>query len=341
MLIWLLQLLPVFYLFYHETKSLKGFHIEEFEIIAQLHIGMFKLKDFAEKLLRVAPGKHHIDKTRPITALLIGGYGRLGNNIIQVLNALSIATDLSIKKIYIPTTYWFINTSLVIDGFVFLKNGNSNGENVFSDNFYFPYKEIDYNQNRTLHVLRKHFQSQIPKLNLSDDKLVIHIRSGDLFTHNTPTDNYSQPSYCFFSQVIDKFNKKNVEVFAEDRKNPVTNELEKQKIKITHADLLTTVSNIFYARNVAFGYGTFAVSICRISTIPKNVYVFGNMKYHIGYQDPRFKVYINEMSKDFKAIMYPWRNSDKQRKCLVNCMCTNTWTIQKQEFINNNYRVVM
>lgn len=300
-----------------------------------------RLIDFTEKLLRVVPMKQHLDKAKPITALLIGGFGRLGNNIIQVLNALSIATDLSVKKIYIPSKYWFINTSLVIDGFVFIKKGKLDGENVFRDNFYYPYKKIDYNQNRTLYILRRHFQSQIPKINLHYDKLVIHIRSGDLFVQNSPMDKYSQPSFCFFSQVIDKFKKSNVEVFAEDRRNPVTNELEKHKVKITHADLLTTVSKIFYAKNVAFGYGTFAVTICRISPIPKNVYVFGNMKYHIGFQDFRFKVYINEMSKDFKKIMYPWRNSDKQRECLINCTCINIWTKQKQEFVNNNYRVVM
>lgn len=78
--------------------------------------------------------------------------------------------------------------------------------------------------------------------------------------------------FCMYTHLINKFNKKDVTVFAEDRVNPVINELEKYGVTVKNADLLTTVSNIFYSKNIIFGYGTFAVSICRIKCTQECIY---------------------------------------------------------------------
>lgn len=312
-------------------KFYKESHIETFVI--------YPKEPLIKKLMKNTPQSHSIDIYKPITAFVIYGYGRLGNNILQILNALSVARDLSVKKIYVPSYFWFINTSLRYGGFVFSKDWNIMNENFFSDNFYYYYKGIFFNQSKSLDIVGKHLESQIHRLNLTSEKLTIHIRSGDIFKRKMPS-NYAQPPLCFYTQMLNYFKIQNIEVYAEDNRNPVVNELKKRNIKINHADLITTVSNIFYSRNVMIGFGTFAVSICRVSSIPKNIYMFGAMQYHIGFVAKHIKVSINKMTDEFKRIIYPWHNSVQQRAYLIQCRCSIIWMPYKYYF-NNSYQRIM
>lgn len=343
MIIDIITLLPILYILYLEFNAYdRSIDRREIQIYTSflVHKNMEKIKLYTEQLLKSTRTRQKLDPAKPITAIRVIEFCRLGNNIITILNALSIATDLGIKKIYFHESYWFLNTSLIVDGFIFIKNRYQNEENMFRDTFYYPYKKISYNQSRTLHVLTKHFQSQIPQLNTSNEKLILHIRGGDIFS-NFKFKNHAQPPFCFYYKVINIFKKDDVTVFAEDRVNPVVNELEKYGVNITQSDLLTTVSNIFYSKNIAFGYSTFASSICRISNIPKNIYVFGNMQFFIGFKDPRFKVFINNMTDEYKQIMYPWSFNNNQRECFLKCKCMDQWVQQRKEFINNDHRAIL
>lgn len=76
------------------------------------------------------------------------------------------------------------------------------------------------------------------------------------------------------------------------------------------------------------------------SNVPKNVYTFENMIDHIGYKETRFKVYINNMSAEFRRIMYPWDPTYQQKKCLITCQCSDIWIQQMNEFINNDHSVI-
>lgn len=301
----------------HPEKYYKELPFDTFVILPRYPI--------IKVLLKNEPQKHQIDVSKPITALVVPSYGRLGNNINQVMNALSVAIDLSVKKIYVSPYFWFINTSLKVDGFVFSKSSNFDGENYFLDKFFYRKWGIIYNQSKTARIVSKHFESVIPKLNISSNKLIIHIRSGDIFGKRAPA-YYAQPPLCFYTQIIQKFDIKDVEVYTEDDRNPVVGELKKMNIEINYADLGVTVAKIFYSRNMMIGFGTFAVTICRISSIPKNIYLFGELQSSFSYMDSNFNLYLNKMTDEFKRIIYPWHNSVYQRIYMTKCRCSIFWT---------------
>lgn len=196
-------------------------------------------------------------------------------------------------------------------------------------------------------ILKRDLSSIIPHhddTSITDETLVIHIRSGDVFVDDPKTivNSYVQPPTSYYSEIIDKFNFRDVVIVSEkDLKNPCINQLMKliPNIRIQTSDLISDMSTIISARNLIVGVSTFSLCLGLASDKLKRLFIpqfdstnkfyylrgpFSNNIYRYFY-DPHFssshlrdldiEAYLIKISS--YTLMGDWRNSEQQRKLMV------------------------
>ena len=247
-------------------------------------------------------------------------YRRLGNNILQVHNAILIGLYFNCN-VTIPA-HSFFNTRLIK-----INNDNSlkNVVKITHPNNYFDYDIIKFLKKKllndpllknvehfdadmfskcyveSLRILRTCFVVKNEYINpLGDNDLVIHIRSGDVFRDGGRVHGkYYQPPLCFYLSILDKkFD--NVYLVAEDTKNPCINALLKlfPDIKYKQNNLTEDIKIILSAKHVVGSRGTFVSSLLKISNNIGHMY---NYNYDVNYL----------------KIINPWRNNEKQRETML------------------------
>ena len=234
-------------------------------------------------------------------------FGRLGNNIIQLRNIIDIAIaykhnikiNVNVKK------HDFFDLS-VIEKYFNKYNNNEiirDGSNFF-DCSRLPFSSDIYKQNieERNKILQEAFL--IKNINkLSENDLVIHIRSGDLFISRPPAF-YVPPPLSYYIKEINKCNYKKIHIVCEDTKNPVVNELLKlYKNAVYEKNTLEKdIRIILGATNIICSVGTFIPALMLLST--NNKYLYGKMGG-------------NEELKEYYEIMKPWKNTIEQRKYIL------------------------
>lgn len=234
-------------------------------------------------------------------------FNRFGNNIIQLSNACSYA--LENNYLFVSPDHNMIKS--------FTVNGHNNGE-IYKNLFFYEFNRYD-NERHT--IIQKYIEPnliQIPTQNISNDTLVIHIRSGDIFSNN-PHNKYIQNPLNYFLSVMDKFEK--TIVVCENNKNPVIDYLKKIKsVKIEHNDLLTDLSILLSAKNLCLsGVGTFGPVCAMLSNHIKNLFITNivnidnqwifNSNINIKYSYINLDEYIKPNS---------WKNTIDQRSLMIN-----------------------
>jgi hypothetical protein len=176
----------------------------------------------------------------PVFALEIVSWGgRLGNNLMQLSLALSIAEQLH-ANLSVPTHTFLQNHSW---SFRMERRSNNCHEHVIRRHFYyeqfddcFHWLAEDAIRRRTLlkYVLPS---LTVKPATVSNSTLVIHIRSGDIFEQH-PHRCYTQPPLAFYKWIIQKHNFTDVLVCTEfgGKQNPVIRHLQNwplQNLNIT------------------------------------------------------------------------------------------------------------
>jgi hypothetical protein len=233
--------------------------------------------------------------------------GRLGNNIIQLCNAIHIALYYK-ETIELPKHHFF-NVNIIKEYF----NNNKNNL-LIKDNFNFYYKSkikqissdaFETNNEETINILLKAFiikENDIKKLD--DDTIVIHIRSGDIFNNN-PHPGYIPPPLAYYVNILNnnKFNK--IIIISEDTKNPVIDELLKLYPNSCYKknSLEDDIKIILGATYIIESVGTFISSLLMLSNNIKQIYSTSmyNMKL------------IN-----YYLLNKPWKNTKEQRDLIIS-----------------------
>ena len=205
-------------------------------------------------------------------------FGRLGNNIQQISNGIYFCEKNEIH--FTSPDHPIIEAiDLNFGSTNFKMNPNSH------DWFYFfngPEKDSDFNVDvDDLNKNRKSICEKyiLPKLKidhaklnepLSEDVLVIHIRSGDLYTHFPSS--HTQNPLAYYLTLYGMFKSK-VIFIAEDFHNPIVNYLIKSNIEVHTFNLEETYSILLRAKNIATsGAGSFAISAAFCSKNLENFY---------------------------------------------------------------------
>jgi len=237
-------------------------------------------------------------------------YGRLGNNIMQIRNALKIAKDNNTQ--FDSIKHPFLNIKPI-----------SFGDNIFnkSDRFFY-----DDEYSPEIYKLIRQF---IPKLNIDSLKpntVVIHIRSGDIFSQN-PHPSYVPSPFCFYTEIIES-NYKNWDIILvtePDFKNPTVKALKEiyPKLIIQSSTLLNDFTVIYKATDVIFGIGSFAREIVLLSENVKNVHTFRNYVKNTN---------INWKNYDCKNYINHWKNIPEQLKLIMDINSENLFLNSVEPF---------
>jgi hypothetical protein len=247
-------------------------------------------------------------------------FGRLGNNIIQLKHVIQMGLFYSsnIHSIIFPKHQYFNTTSIVI-------NDNLKPVREFitdKSNFFFN-KEIngvdqklfELNLDRTIEILKSIFvMCNVPKLN--EDELVIHIRSGDIFRSN-PHNEYIMPPLSYYKDIINKNSYSKIHLIAEDRKNPVIDELLKiyPNISFKIQDLLKDIELLLGASNVIESYGTFTSALLILSDNIKTIHKPSYQSALIICR-PQVEILSYDL-EEYKTKLKPWRNTKSQREIMI------------------------
>jgi hypothetical protein len=160
---------------------------------------------------------------------------------------------------------------------------------------------------------------------LDEDTLVIHIRSGDIFSkknyHCPVVSNYLQNPLKYYTDII--VNYKKVIILTEDYENPVIPKLSKiNKIDIKVLPILETIEIMLSAKNlVTSGVSSFPIACALLSKNIKkiycsNLYLNEIINYHdLIYTD--INVTITQIDQDKYIKWNEWLNTSAQRERMI------------------------
>tara|TARA_B100001741_G_C16540739_1_gene594205 strand:- start:415 stop:1287 length:873 start_codon:yes stop_codon:yes gene_type:complete len=199
----------------------------------------------------------------------------------------------------------------------------------FSEKKDFPNQDIDnqYIKNNIENVFKENIAKNIKFLkdkNIDDDTLVIHIRSGDVFS--VPIKDYYQNPINFYLQVIKEF-KKTLVVTSHDMLNPICKELKGMKnVHFQSLSMEDDFNTLYSAKNLATsGAGTFPIAAALLSNKLENFY----------YTDLYLNEHLNpEMVKSKKVIHHKYRVEEGYSRKYLNEENVTSLILDKEIEVN-------
>ncbi len=252
-------------------------------------------------------------------------FGRLGNNITQVKNALLIGLYYNYNielqpHIFFNTTRIIINREKKLDN-IFSKIIDTEGTYFYYQNKLSSYKEcFQYNEDKVKKILKGLFLIDYSEIkNLSENELVIHIRSGDQLITSNANPKYIMAPLCYYKKIIEENNYEKIYIVCEDTINPCVNELLKLYPTAIHKrnTLIEDIKIILGAKHVVSTIGTFIPALLWISNNIEKVYV---ASYDFTLNDnvyPKIKVLNLINMEDYKEIIVKWENNASQKKLML------------------------
>ena len=256
--------------------------------------------------------------------LYIRNYACLGNAIIQIKNVIKIALFYRYNVIFEPFRHFMDKKYLVI---------NENIKESFPQitnkhNFYHQsLNNTDltlYNQNldTTYYLIRGLFNfNKLPVKLLGPNDLLIHIRSGDIFSAIVPHPEYIMPPLEYYVNIIENNNYSKIYLVAQDRLNPCINKLLKlyPNIIFTVQSLEKDLKLILGARNIVMSYGTFIPEVLTFSNECKTLYTpdYSTRYVKENIYIAKINVKITKLS-NYKKLLTPWKNVASQKEYMLN-----------------------
>jgi len=228
-------------------------------------------------------------------------YGRLGNNLTQLINAIGYCERNKYVFVQKNTIYTHAEKGPIYDGltefegskkdlhcfiqnfianftdqYITLENVDNICKNKIIGMFYDA--EIPVPNNKKSQILQKYV---LPNFRYNDnphndETLVMHIRSGDIMNTNCHSF-YVQPPFSFYKKVIDENNYKRIIIVTEpDKRNPAIQLIQNnyQNVTIQSTNLYEDVSCILNAKNfLCNSTGTFGHMLALMSKNLKKLYI--------------------------------------------------------------------
>ncbi|MHC2105175.1 coagulation factor 5 8 type domain-containing protein [Methylobacterium sp. CM6246] len=268
--------------------------------------------------------------------------GAFGNCLIQYIIALSVAKALNLKYVAVPkfdrSKVIFLTERLTCDGITFLPPD----EPLPTDGYFLSglfFDPMQFQRQVSLDAppdSRAIIQGMIrPLFNglpatvppKPDDQLLIHIRSGDIFS--TWVDpHYPQPPFAFYRMVIDRLlgegRIRSIKLVFENRLNPVIAAVEAYAqglglpVETQSESLIADVTALVNGRYLVFGLGTFGPAICHLSERVEQVFYFASNWPQIFRGIPSIDRVIEVRDLEERYIKVgAWQNTDAQRRMMI------------------------
>jgi len=264
-------------------------------------------------------------------------FGKLGNNLIQIVHALLYAQKHKIDYIYFKEPHNYLSSQVInVSGtsikFV-IENSLCKLDNTFFYSTKIPNFKFDTKTNskqlfdQYIQPVYKHkyIHCLAPLDPASDNTLYIHIRSGDIFTKPHPL--YVQPPMAYYDHIISEQNPEHIILVSEDRLNPCIDALlVKYADKITHVcnpgDPAKDIAVLCRASKIIFGFGTFLHYIMCVSSNLKTIWYpkYDTTSFQNWLEAPfTVHAHIQGIYIQLPKYMKPgdWRNTSAQRKLML------------------------
>ena len=259
-----------------------------------------------------------------------------GNRMISLNNAIYYCEILRCKEILVSRRFSFIKNPIYYEKFNMVikhkKNADCSEDGTACIGNAFLY-DLRYNNTIPGHrffVIQEEFLKSVPKYKANEDDLYIHIRSGDIF-YNCLHPDYAQPPLCFYEFIINNYKFRKIFIVAENKKNPVINALldKYENIEFLHKGFVGDISYIINAHNLVLSMSSFSYVIARLSKNLKNVFSYDMIikeekdKFLIDddKNEEKFIEIKMKASDEYKARMYPWRNTKEQLELMLSATC--------------------
>jgi hypothetical protein len=267
--------------------------------------------------------------------LKISKFTQLGNSLVQLSNAVNIGIHTK-SKVTMPSIGTSTETLDFLSGvpdFDF-RTSDSCGIDLESK-FYFPNECFGYDltNKERLRILKDFVFPHLPIVDsdgITEDTLVIHIRSGDIF-EGWIHQNYVQPPLSYYKKIIEETKPSNILIVTQsDRKNPCIDSLLPlyPNTKIQCGTLQQDVSAILNARKLVIGFGTFGWMLSMISDRIHTLHcpTICTDLLSSFYSTPPFEI-NRYIYKDYIKIG-DWKNTKEQRELML---------IHPEEKVGENY----
>jgi len=247
-------------------------------------------------------------------------YGRLGNNIQQICNAIMFS-KLSGDGFFSPPhelidqiTFDYEKRTMVRSGRFFHYNTDNKDFDMDLDYIYSNIRKV------ALEYVRPKLKVELLE-SYDNNVLVVHIRSGDIFEHeHNPPHDYVPNPFSYYLNLIEDYDKVIV-VTEPDNYNPIVGELKKNsKVTVQSLSVAKDFSTLLRAKNIASsGTGTFAIAAALCSTNVENFYC-SNM-YLDEHLNPDMllgsDINVYMMNLDNYIQPKTWKNNEEQRKFIL------------------------
>lgn len=237
--------------------------------------------------------------------------GGLGNSINVLTNALHIVLYYK-EQIKFTLPHKFFNLKYIENMF---KDFTNNRNFKFNNDIFYKAKLINkhklpseifnQNKNEVYDILRKSFIiDQKDIIPLPEDILVIHIRSGDIFSKK-PHKKYVPPPLWYYTNIINKHNFKQIIIVSENKLNPCVDKLLELYPNAVYNknNIIDDINIILGASYIIYSVGTFVPSLLRLNPYIKRSF----------YTDE----YKNEL-KDYYKYNLPWFNNKNQYNLILD-----------------------
>ena len=273
---------------------------------------------------------------------------RFGNYFVSLNNAIIFCEFLGCKRILINSEFikhniFYPEYKLMIESNYSL-NSIENDSIIVNSTFFFSKLFSYLGKVNRFYVLREEILNNLPKVKIDFDELYIYIRGGDIFRHiNNTSRFYVQPPLCFYRNILNQFIFRKIIIISEDALNPVIQILlkEYQFIKLNKNDIKLDISFLVNSYNIISATSSFIVTIIKLNQNLKflweyDFYILSERYLHLHYSVYSFSfnynIYKMNVSKNYKKIMFPFRNSEEQRKLMIEEKCNNNFDLIPPRF---------
>ena len=286
---------------------------------------------------RVRLGPRHRKLTNRDTAILISGFGRFGNMVIQVWNTVLVAKRLGIERVLYWNNARLSSREIELIPGVHLTRADSLGNERTAPPTHLirtrafsvarapeglSFQEIASLRNSLSAAI---FSDRLPATSLGTEVLTIHLRSGDVFW-NEPHKDYGQPPFAFYELVVKSKKWEKVILVSEDQENPcfalVTDLCDRLNLEthVTGRSLDEALDAIANASTLVMSRGTFVASILWLAPANRHIFTFGSDNLPPFPLENTSITHVIDAKGTYESQVLNgnWRNNGEQRGLMVS-----------------------
>ena len=320
----------------NSNENAKKSFVEKFQNLTSLKVYSDEDEN-SKKLLKDKFSEKFKKNISLVQNIFITKGGCFGNQICCLNNIIFYSEILGIKNLYLNSNidYLYIKDKVTTDKInVELKQSdqiNCQSENTICGHIYFDFfYPLVFKPTARAIILKNEIKRNLPKVNIDENDLYIHIRSGNVFEKNG--NSYSPPPYCFYQKVLNNFKFRKIYLMSMDDKSPIIGKLMSDYPNIIHEFHSTgeDIATLMNAYNLVNSISSFSQEAIFFNDNINNLWEYDFYKitekifhFHHDFEklNREFNIYKMKPSENYVKEMFNWRNEEYQKKLMLDEVC--------------------